>query len=121
MKNLYQKFKLSILFIIFLLIVNIIVTTLEYIGVSYRFSNVILYILNITLIIIFSYIKTFNKKMYSLNFVIKTSLKIWISIILINMLMFNKISFKIIYGFLIILISTLIGNFICKKKQKKLS
>lgn len=121
MKNLFNKYKLILIYIIILLFLSFISTILEFAGINYTICTSLLSIINYILIFMYSYIeaKKVNIKGYISG--LKSALKILIVLLIMNLVTLNNFNFKTVIYYLIIIIIGLLGGIIGKNSQKKLS
>jgi len=121
MKNLFNKYKLILIYIIILLFLSFISTILELAGINYTICTSLLSIINYILIFMYSYIaaKKVNIKGYISG--LKSALKILIVLLIMNLVTLNNFNFKTVVYYLIIIIIGLLGGIIGKNSQKKLS
>lgn len=117
LKKSINKNKLTLIYIASIFILGLLFTTVEYIGLSYQFCITLNSILNISIIFIYSLINSKRDKTSA----IKSSVKIILTILIINLIIIHVFTFKTILYYLLIIFITIFGAVIGKNKQKKLS
>lgn len=117
MKNFINKYKISISYITLLFIISFIFTVLEYLGLPYKLSTTIEWLINIILVFIYAYINgtKSNLKGYLSGF--RSAVKIWLILLILNLITFNNFTFKFLAYYLIIMFISIIGGIIGKNKN----
>lgn len=119
MKRFFNRFKLNIIYIVALLILSLIFTLLEFIGVNYRLCITAFNITNFMLIFTYSYINGKKANINGYKCGIKSGIKIIIMLMLINLITLSGISIKTIFYYLLIIVISILSGIIGKNKQKK--
>ena len=121
LKNYIKKNNLLIKYIIIIFVLSLLFTLLEYVGISYKFLTTTLFIINIILIFINSFKVGIRSKCSGYKSGILFGIKAITLLFLINIISLNKISFKCIIYYLILMLISIIGSIIGKNKQKNYS
>lgn len=121
MKTLINKNKLLFKYLLIIMILSILFTTLEYIGLSYKFLTTLLLIMNLCLTYLYSYKYAIRSTSKGYKSGIKSGITLISTLIILNIITLNKINYKTIIYYLIILLVSIASSIIGKNKQKNYS
>lgn len=118
LKRFFNRFKLNILYIAALLILSLIFTLLEFIGISYQLCITTFNIINFMLIFTYSFIngKKANTNGYKCG--VKSGIKIIILLATINLITLSGFSVKTVFYYILIMVISALGGITGKNKQK---
>lgn len=121
MKNFLIKNKNILTYLLLITLISLVFTVLEYIGLSFKISSIIISLINFILIFIFSFNNAKKDSIEGFKSGFRSGVKIWAILLIYNLITFNNFTFKLlIYYFIILFISIAAGIF-GKNKQKKSS
>lgn len=121
MKTLINKNKLLFKYLLIIMILSILFTTLEYIGLSYKFLTTLLLIMNLCLTYLYSYKNAIRSTSKGYKSGIKSGITLISTLLILNIITLNKINYKTIIYYLIILLVSIASSIIGKNKQKNYS
>ena len=121
MKTLINKNKLLFKYILIIMILSILFTTLEYIGLSYKFLTTLLLIMNLCLTYLYSYKYAIRSTSKGYKSGIKSGITLISTLVVLNIITLNKINYKTIIYYLIIMLVSIASSIISKNKQKNYS
>ena len=117
MKKYYIKFKPGIIYILSLITISLILTLFEYIGVSYTICTLLLNLSNFILVFNYAYMDAKKVSLKGYKSGIKSTVKIWVILLLINILTIHLLSIKTVLFYFIILVIAIFGGIISKNKK----
>ena len=121
MKTLINKNKLLFKYLLIIMILSILFTTLEYIGLSYKFLTTLLLIMNLCLTYLYSYKYAVRSTCKGYKSGIKSGITLISTLVVLNIITLNKINYKTIIYYLIIMLVSIASSIISKNKQKNYS
>ena len=121
MKNVINKYKLSISYILVVILTSFVFTLLEYIFFNYKLFSILEVILNYFYVFIYSYISSRKSPLNGYKSGFRSGVKIWIILILLNLITFNNFTLGVLLYYIIILIIAIIAGIISKNKEKNYS
>lgn len=121
MKTLINKNKLLFKYLLIIMILSILFTTLEYIGLSYKFLTTLLLIMNLCLTYLYSYKYAVRSTSKGYKSGIKSGITLISTLVVLNIITLNKINYKTIIYYLIIMLVSIASSIISKNKQKNYS
>ena len=121
MKNVINKYKLSISYILVVILTSFIFTLFEYIFFNYKLFSILEIILNYFYVFIYSYMSSRKNPLNGYKSGFRSGVKIWIILILLNLITFNNFTLGILLYYIIILIIAIIAGIISKNKEKNYS
>lgn len=120
-KRIIKKNKIILTYFVSILILSLIFTFLEFIGLPYHELTIILLIINILLTFIFSYKNGTKESTRGYKSGIKSGLKIIFILIALNILTLNTFNFKTIIYYTLLILFSIIAGILGKNKQKNYS
>ena len=115
MKNVINKYKLSISYILVVILTSFIFTLFEYIFFNYKLFSILEIILN------YFYISSRKSPLNGYKSGLRSGVKIWIILILLNLITFNNFTLGVLLYYIIILIIAIIAGIVSKNKEKNYS
>lgn len=119
MKSFYKKNNLSIKYMLLIILISFLFTTLEYFGANYNFLIKTEYVISFIFVFIYSYINTNNSSLKGYKIGIKSWIKIIIILSIINIITLSGLSAKTLFYYIVLLIISLLGGIIGKNKRSK--
>lgn len=117
MKKFYNKYKLSILYVVSIIILSLLFTILEFIKIPFNISSIIIIILNFILTFIYAYINAKNSLLQGYKSGFRSGVKIWLMLLIINIITLNSFNFKLLLYYMIIMFISIIAGIISKNKN----
>ena len=117
MKNSIKKYKLSIGYILSILIISVIFSIFEYVGLPYTVLTTLEAILNLILVFIYSYINSSKSCLNGYKSGFRSGVKIWLILLILNIITFNDFTFKYLIYYLIIMFISITAGIISKNKN----
>lgn len=121
MKSFIKKNNILVKYLIIILCLSLIFTTLEYIGLPYGLLTKMLLVINLILSFIYSYKNAINSSLNGYKSGFRSGVKLWLFLLLINLITFNTFKFKTLIYYFIIMIISITGGIYGKNKQKNYS
>lgn len=121
MKSFIKKNNILLKYLVSIIGLSLIFTCLEYIGISYNILTIILLIINFALAFIYSYKNALKSDLNGYKSGFRSGVKIWLILLILNLITLNKFSFKTLLYYFIIMLICIISGIIGKNKQKNYS